>query len=91
MFQTKGDEVHKLAERVRYPEDEEILRVPIALAMIKLLQNLPKGTLENRLPGSVIGFCLLGLTWPKVGQIGPKWDKSETFSDQIAVHFGSPR
>ena len=24
----------------------------------------------------------------KVGQIGPKWDKSETFSDQISVHFG---
>ena len=27
---------------------------------------------------------------PKVGQIGPKWDKSGTFSDQISVHFGSP-
>ena len=26
----------------------------------------------------------------KVGQIGPKWDKSWTFSDQILVHFGSP-
>jgi len=26
---------------------------------------------------------------PKVGQIGPKWDKSRTFSDQISVHFGS--
>ena len=25
----------------------------------------------------------------KVGQIGPKWDKSESFSDQISVHFGS--
>ena len=24
---------------------------------------------------------------PKVGQDGPKWDKSETFSDQISVHF----
>ena len=24
----------------------------------------------------------------KVGQIGPKWNKSETFSDQISVHFG---
>jgi len=23
----------------------------------------------------------------KVGQIGPKWDKSGTFSDQISVHF----
>ena len=25
----------------------------------------------------------------KVGQIGPKWDKSGTFSDLISVHFGS--
>ena len=25
---------------------------------------------------------------PKVSQIGPKWDKSRTFSDQISVHFG---
>ena len=23
----------------------------------------------------------------KVGQIGPKWDKSGTFSDQISVHL----
>ena len=26
---------------------------------------------------------------PKMGQIGPKWDKSGTFSDQISVHFGA--
>ena len=25
----------------------------------------------------------------KVGQIGPKWDKSWTFTDQVSVHFGS--
>ena len=25
----------------------------------------------------------------KVGQIGPKWDKSVTFSDHISVHFGA--
>ena len=25
---------------------------------------------------------------PDVGQIGPKWDNSGTFSDQISVHFG---
>ncbi|XP_005089362.1 small subunit processome component 20 homolog isoform X2 [Aplysia californica] len=53
---TKGEEVHKLAG-TKYPEDEEILRVPIALAMIKLLQNLPKGTLENRLPGILLKIC----------------------------------
>ena len=27
----------------------------------------------------------------KVGQIGPKWDKSGTLTDQILVYFGSPR
>ena len=27
----------------------------------------------------------------KVGQIGPKWDKSGNFSDQISVHFGSAK
>ena len=27
----------------------------------------------------------------KVGQIGKKWDKSGTFSDQISVHFGALR
>ena len=24
---------------------------------------------------------------PKVGQIGPKWDKSGKFSDQISIYF----
>ena len=27
----------------------------------------------------------------KLGQIGPKWDKSVTFSDQISEHFGAGR
>ena len=27
----------------------------------------------------------------KVGQIGPKWDKSMTFSDQISVHLAGPQ
>ena len=26
---------------------------------------------------------------PKMGQFGPKWDKSGTFSDKISVHFGA--
>ena len=26
--------------------------------------------------------------WPEVGHIGPEWDKSGTFLDQISVHFG---
>ena len=28
---------------------------------------------------------------PKVGQIGPKWDKCVTFSDQISADFGLPQ
>ncbi|KAH9508651.1 U3 snoRNP protein [Bulinus truncatus] len=52
----KSDDEHK-SIRSKYPEDEEILRVPIALALIKLLQNLPKGTLENRLPGIILKIC----------------------------------
>lgn len=35
----------------KYAEDDEILRVPIAMAMVRLLQKLPSGALESRLPG----------------------------------------
>ena len=31
-----------------------------------------------------------GRFWPRPGQIGLKWDKSWTFSDQISLHFGYP-
>lgn len=41
---------HK-AVKDHYPEDDEILRVPIALALVNLLKNLPSGTLERSLPG----------------------------------------
>jgi U3 small nucleolar RNA-associated protein 20 len=34
-----------------YPEDDEILKVPIALALVNLLKTLPPGTLERSLPG----------------------------------------
>ena len=34
--------------------------------------------------------CRDGRFGSKVGQIGPKWDKSEAFSDQIPVHL-APR
>ena len=49
VFQAKSEGEHKLAGG-KYAEDEEILRVPLALAMVKLLQKLPKGTLERSLP-----------------------------------------
>lgn len=47
--QVKSDGEHKLAKK-KYAEDDEVLRVPIALAMVKLLQNLPQGSLHQNLP-----------------------------------------
>ena len=49
-LQEKSEDEHKLV-RTNYAEDSEVLRVPIALAMIKLLQNLPHKSLEHNLPG----------------------------------------
>jgi U3 small nucleolar RNA-associated protein 20 len=45
------DGSHKLAVPGKYAEDEEILRVPVALAMVKLLQQLPRNALDKNLPG----------------------------------------
>lgn len=52
----RSDEEHKLAKS-SYAEDTEILRVPLAMAMVKLLQTLPKGSLERSLPGILIKVC----------------------------------
>lgn len=50
------DTFHKLNKKKRRfeREEEEILRVPIALAMVKLLQKLPDGMLEHSLPGILL-------------------------------------
>ncbi|KZS08061.1 Small subunit processome component 20 [Daphnia magna] len=53
---TNRDKQHK-AVKDHYPEDEEILRVPIALALVNLLKNLPPGTLERSLPGMFSKVC----------------------------------
>ncbi|XP_041354948.1 small subunit processome component 20 homolog [Gigantopelta aegis] len=52
----RSDSEHK-SVRSKYVEDEEILRVPLALAMVKLLQNLPHGSLERNLPGILLKVC----------------------------------
>ncbi|XP_061192168.1 small subunit processome component 20 homolog [Saccostrea echinata] len=52
----KSEDEHKLA-RNNLAEDSEVLRVPIALAMIKLLQNLPHKSLERNLPGILLKVC----------------------------------
>jgi hypothetical protein len=50
LWQARSDGEHKVVKS-KYAEDEEILRVPISLAMVKLLQNLPRGALGRYLPG----------------------------------------
>jgi len=48
---SKRELQHKSTKQDHYPEDDEILRVPIALALVNLLKNLPSGALERNLPG----------------------------------------
>ncbi|XP_071112967.1 small subunit processome component 20 homolog [Haliotis cracherodii] len=50
------EEEHK-SVRSKFADDHEILRVPIALAMIKLLQTLPRGALRHKLPGILMKVC----------------------------------
>ncbi|KAJ6643478.1 Small subunit processome component 20 like [Pseudolycoriella hygida] len=50
----KLNKVKRRSER----EEEEILRVPIALAMVKLLQKLPEGMLEHSIRGIFIKVCM---------------------------------
>ncbi|XP_034650089.1 LOW QUALITY PROTEIN: small subunit processome component 20 homolog [Drosophila subobscura] len=56
---TNYDAKHKVNRRrlSHEREEEEIQRVPIALAMVKLLQKLPIELLENSLPGIFIKVC----------------------------------
>ncbi|XP_030373639.1 small subunit processome component 20 homolog [Scaptodrosophila lebanonensis] len=56
---TNYDSKHKVNRRrlSHEREEEEIQRVPIALAMVKLLQKLPKELLENSLPGIFMKVC----------------------------------
>jgi len=47
---SKQEAQHK-SVKDHFPEDDEILRVPIALTLVHLLKNLPPGALERNLPG----------------------------------------
>jgi hypothetical protein len=53
VFQAQSDDEHKAAHGGKYVEDVEILRVPLALATVRLLQVLPPGPLHTHLPGYV--------------------------------------
>lgn len=50
---TEHEESHKLNRRRHNIErqEEDMLRVPIALALVKLLQRLPGELLKYQLPG----------------------------------------
>lgn len=56
---SRYDTKHKVnRRRLSYErEEEEIQRVPIALAMVKLLQKLPQELLDNSLPGIFMKVC----------------------------------
>ncbi|GFU14944.1 small subunit processome component 20 homolog [Trichonephila clavipes] len=56
MKNVRRDVVHKLAHH-HCPEDEEILRIPIALAMVKLLQRLPSENLERNVTRLFLRMC----------------------------------
>lgn len=51
----KSDSEHKLNKHE--DENEQILRVPMALAILKLLINLPARTFETHLPGLLYKVC----------------------------------
>uniref|UniRef100_A0A914X119 Small subunit processome component 20 homolog n=1 Tax=Plectus sambesii TaxID=2011161 RepID=A0A914X119_9BILA len=51
---------HKKSQGAKhYHEDDDILRAPVALAMVKLLLKLPTAILDQHLPGIVLKLCEL--------------------------------
>lgn len=50
--QVKRDEEHK-SVKSKDLKDDEVARVPIAFAMVKLMQSLPQHVMEAHLPGFV--------------------------------------
>ncbi|XP_040003243.1 small subunit processome component 20 homolog isoform X2 [Xiphias gladius] len=54
----KRDEEHKAAKS-KDVKDEEVVRIPIAFAMVKLMQTLPPHIMEANLPGILIKVCVL--------------------------------
>ncbi|XP_072931772.1 small subunit processome component 20 homolog [Epargyreus clarus] len=56
---TDHEESHKVNRRRTglARQEEDMLRVPIALALVKLLQRLPGDLLKHQLPGIIIKLC----------------------------------
>ncbi|KAJ1163535.1 hypothetical protein NDU88_003993 [Pleurodeles waltl] len=54
----KRDEEHKLTKSKAVNEDE-IVRVPLAFALVKLMQSLPQPVMEANLPSILLKVCML--------------------------------
>ncbi|XP_054430613.1 small subunit processome component 20 homolog [Pteronotus mesoamericanus] len=55
---TKREEEHKLIKS-KVVNDEEVARVPLAFAMVKLMQSLPREVMETNLPSVLLKVCAL--------------------------------
>lgn len=53
----KRDDEHKMV-RSKDVKDEEVVRVPIAFAMVQLMKSLPKEVMEANLPGIFLKVCV---------------------------------
>nr|XP_061809338.1 small subunit processome component 20 homolog [Nerophis lumbriciformis] len=54
----KRDDEHK-AVKSKEVKEEEVARIPIAFAMVKLMQTLPPNVMEANLPGILIKVCII--------------------------------
>ncbi|KAK2574916.1 hypothetical protein KPH14_002607 [Odynerus spinipes] len=59
LARTYKDSTHKVNKKkvIAEIEEEDLMRVPIALALVKLLQKLPEGILQSNLPGIFMKLC----------------------------------
>ncbi|XP_048213322.1 small subunit processome component 20 homolog [Perognathus longimembris pacificus] len=55
---TKREEEHKLVKS-KVVNDEEVVRVPLAFAMVKLMHSLPQEVMEANLPSILLKVCVL--------------------------------
>uniref|UniRef100_A0A4W4DWA7 UTP20 small subunit processome component n=1 Tax=Electrophorus electricus TaxID=8005 RepID=A0A4W4DWA7_ELEEL len=53
----KRDDEHKMVKS-KDVKDEEVARVPIAFAMVRLMQTLPQEVMEDNLPGVLLKICV---------------------------------
>ncbi|XP_034530006.1 small subunit processome component 20 homolog [Notolabrus celidotus] len=54
----KRDDEHK-AVKSKEVKDEEVVRIPIAFAMVKVMQTLPPHIMDANLPGILIKVCVV--------------------------------